>query len=309
MSGRSRPPDRASAAAAAMRGFTWAGGSTTWPGTREGAIAVAQGLYDDGVYLAHLRSLVAVPTESQMPDRLPDLHHYCAKVLPGVMEGMGFDIHLLENPGRGPVMLDPHRRPVAADRAGLWPWRRGARPGRKMDRRARPWAVAGRRPLVRPWHRGQQGPAPHRHRGAARRHRRYAAASASTPRSSSRPAEVGSPGLRADAARPRPAGGGCLHRSRWSTPDHLHARDQARRARRRRLRPGGAAARYAHHSGHWGGVLADRASSSPMRWRASLRRRAASGEGLAARQGARQRLAGDPRHRLRGHPGPARGRR
>lgn len=76
-------------------------------GTREGAIARAQGLYDDGTYLAHLRRLVAVPTESQMPDRLPDLHRYCAEVLPGVMEGMGFETRLLENPnaGRGPVML------------------------------------------------------------------------------------------------------------------------------------------------------------------------------------------------------------
>lgn len=76
-------------------------------GTREGAIARAQGLYDDGSYLVHLRRLVAVPTESQMPDRLPDLRRYCAEVLPGVMDGMGFDIRLLENPnpGRGPVML------------------------------------------------------------------------------------------------------------------------------------------------------------------------------------------------------------
>ena len=76
-------------------------------GTREGAIARAQGLYDDGTYLAHLRRLVAVPTESQMPDRQPDLRRYCAEVLPGVMEGMGFETRLLENPnaGRGPVML------------------------------------------------------------------------------------------------------------------------------------------------------------------------------------------------------------
>ena len=43
-------------------------------GTRESAIAAARTLFDDGSYLARLRSLVAVPTESQMPDRLPDLH-------------------------------------------------------------------------------------------------------------------------------------------------------------------------------------------------------------------------------------------
>ncbi len=76
-------------------------------GIREGAIARAQALYDDGTYLGHLRRLVAVPTESQMPGCLPELHRYCAEVLPGVMDGMGFETRLLENPnaGRGPVML------------------------------------------------------------------------------------------------------------------------------------------------------------------------------------------------------------
>lgn len=76
-------------------------------GTREGAIARAQALFDNGSYLAHLRDLVAVPTESQMPDRLPDLRRYCTDALPAVMAGMGFEIRLLENPsaGRGPAML------------------------------------------------------------------------------------------------------------------------------------------------------------------------------------------------------------
>ncbi len=76
-------------------------------GTREGAIARAYGIFDQGRYLEHLRRLVAVPTESQMPDRLPDLRRYCAEVLPGIVQGMGFNIQVLENPkqGRGPVML------------------------------------------------------------------------------------------------------------------------------------------------------------------------------------------------------------
>jgi acetylornithine deacetylase/succinyl-diaminopimelate desuccinylase-like protein len=76
-------------------------------GTREGAIAAARGLFDDGTYLAHLRSLVAVPTESQMPGCLPALQRYCAETLPAVMQGMGFTIDVLENPnaGRGPAML------------------------------------------------------------------------------------------------------------------------------------------------------------------------------------------------------------
>lgn len=76
-------------------------------GTREGAIARAHARFDSGAYLENLRRLVAVPTESQMPERLPDLVRYCTETLPDVMEGMGFETAVLENPepGRGPVML------------------------------------------------------------------------------------------------------------------------------------------------------------------------------------------------------------
>jgi len=76
-------------------------------GSREGAIARAVACFDDGRYLAALRRLVAVPTESQMPERLPDLHRYCAETLPPLLTDMGFASAVLENPeaGRGPVML------------------------------------------------------------------------------------------------------------------------------------------------------------------------------------------------------------
>ena len=60
-------------------------------GSREGAIARATACYDDGRYLAALRTLVAVPTESQMPQRLPDLYRYCGEVLPPMLAGMGFE--------------------------------------------------------------------------------------------------------------------------------------------------------------------------------------------------------------------------
>ncbi|WP_439577292.1 M20/M25/M40 family metallo-hydrolase [Elioraea sp.] len=77
------------------------------PGTRQRAIERAHESFDSGRYLAHLRRLVAMPTESQMPDRLPDLVRYCAETLPGVLDGMGFETAVLENPeaGRGPAML------------------------------------------------------------------------------------------------------------------------------------------------------------------------------------------------------------
>jgi acetylornithine deacetylase/succinyl-diaminopimelate desuccinylase-like protein len=75
--------------------------------SRTGAIARAQAGFDDGDYLAKLRRLVAVPTESQMPDSLPALTRYCTDTLPALMAGMGFVPAILDNPrpGRGPVFL------------------------------------------------------------------------------------------------------------------------------------------------------------------------------------------------------------
>ena len=76
-------------------------------GSREGAIARAAACFDDGRYLDALRTLVAVPTESQIPGRLPDLRRYCEAVLPPMISGMGFTSRVLENPeaGRGPVLV------------------------------------------------------------------------------------------------------------------------------------------------------------------------------------------------------------
>ncbi len=75
--------------------------------TREGAIAGAQRCFDDGAYLAALRRLVAVPTESQMKDSQPALARYCTETMPALMHGMGFSITVLDNPrpGRGPVFV------------------------------------------------------------------------------------------------------------------------------------------------------------------------------------------------------------
>jgi acetylornithine deacetylase/succinyl-diaminopimelate desuccinylase-like protein len=76
-------------------------------GSREGAIARAGRCHDEGAFLAALRRLVAVPTESQMPDSLPALTRYCAETLPALMDGMGFGHQVLDNPnpGRGPVFV------------------------------------------------------------------------------------------------------------------------------------------------------------------------------------------------------------
>ena len=44
--------------------------------TREKVIECALADYDDGHYMAELRRRVAIPTESQNPERLPDLYRY-----------------------------------------------------------------------------------------------------------------------------------------------------------------------------------------------------------------------------------------
>ncbi|MFC7738229.1 M20/M25/M40 family metallo-hydrolase [Roseomonas sp. GCM10028921] len=75
--------------------------------SRNGAIARATAYFDEGRYLASLRRLVAVPTESQMPDSAEALRRYCSETLAAEFDGMGFDIAVLENPrpNRGPALL------------------------------------------------------------------------------------------------------------------------------------------------------------------------------------------------------------
>jgi acetylornithine deacetylase/succinyl-diaminopimelate desuccinylase-like protein len=70
-------------------------------------MARAQHSFDDGSYLAALRRMVAVPTESQIAGSLPALTRYCTETLPEIMAGMGFETRMLDNPsaGRGPVFV------------------------------------------------------------------------------------------------------------------------------------------------------------------------------------------------------------
>jgi len=77
------------------------------PGTRSGAVARAHAIFDDGTYLQRLRDLVAVPTESQIAERLPDLRRYCEATIPPLLTDMGFAIQVLDNPDPrgGPVLL------------------------------------------------------------------------------------------------------------------------------------------------------------------------------------------------------------
>jgi acetylornithine deacetylase/succinyl-diaminopimelate desuccinylase-like protein len=231
-------------------------------GTREGAIATAWRMFDDGTYLTHLRRLVAVPTESQMPERLPDLRRYCAETLPSVMEGMGFTTEVLENPnaGRGPAMLatrieDPSRPTVLVyghgdvvrGLAGHW--------SKGRD----PWEVteAGERWYGRGTvdNKGQHLIAIEALRAVLAERGRLGFNAKVFVETGE---EVGSPGLRAMLQRYREKVAADVFigldgpRQTTFMPElKLGARGGVAFDLLVRLRDG------AHHSGHWGGVLAD----------------------------------------------------
>ena len=75
--------------------------------TRDGAIARARAYFDDGSYLDRLRALVAVPTESHPPEHKADLERYCHAVLGPMAARLGFAVDVLDNPQpiHGPVLL------------------------------------------------------------------------------------------------------------------------------------------------------------------------------------------------------------
>lgn len=86
---------------------------------RQQAIDAAHAIHDSGDYLRRLAALVAVPTESQMPGRAPDLARYGTDVLGPMVAELGFTVQVLPNPlpERGPVLVatrleDPARPTV-----------------------------------------------------------------------------------------------------------------------------------------------------------------------------------------------------
>lgn len=75
--------------------------------SRETAIENALACFDDGEYLEILGRRVAVPTESQNPDRLPDLRRYLDEEIVPAFEAMDHRCTIYDNPiaGGGPVLL------------------------------------------------------------------------------------------------------------------------------------------------------------------------------------------------------------
>jgi acetylornithine deacetylase/succinyl-diaminopimelate desuccinylase-like protein len=76
-------------------------------GSRDGAITRARRFFDDGVFVDTLARLVAIPTESQLPERATDLYRYCEEGVGPLLRKMGFDVRIFDNPrkGRGPILL------------------------------------------------------------------------------------------------------------------------------------------------------------------------------------------------------------
>src|SRR5713101_2132626 len=129
--------------------------------TRAAAIAAAERYFDEGGFVADLARRVAIPTESQVEERLPVLRGYLADEIAPSLARLGFASEIVDNPVRG------GRRD---DRLRLWPWRRHSRARTAMARRAVALApAAGGRPALRPRHRRQQGPAHDQPRRARQR--------------------------------------------------------------------------------------------------------------------------------------------
>jgi acetylornithine deacetylase/succinyl-diaminopimelate desuccinylase-like protein len=75
---------------------------------RSHAIARALAYFDDdGGYFRDLATRVAVPTESQRPERLPELYRYLREVIEPFFKGHGYNCRIYDNPleGCGPVLL------------------------------------------------------------------------------------------------------------------------------------------------------------------------------------------------------------
>ena len=74
---------------------------------RAGAIARARNYVEGGTFEADLARRVAIPTESQVPEGLPHLQRYLDEEMIPLLEGLGFACRVFENPiaGCGPVLL------------------------------------------------------------------------------------------------------------------------------------------------------------------------------------------------------------
>lgn len=75
--------------------------------TRADAIATATALWDDGSFLADLARRVAIPSESQEPERKPDLARYLTEEIAPACAALGLEPAIFENtdPTGGPFLV------------------------------------------------------------------------------------------------------------------------------------------------------------------------------------------------------------
>ena len=78
--------------------------------SRSDAITFAHRGYDgdsDEGYYKRLAKLVAVPSESQNPERIPELYQYLKDHMVPAFERLGYGCHIYDNPyeGCGPILL------------------------------------------------------------------------------------------------------------------------------------------------------------------------------------------------------------
>jgi acetylornithine deacetylase/succinyl-diaminopimelate desuccinylase-like protein len=82
--------------------------------TRAAAIAAAEAYFDEGGFTADLARRVAIPTESQVEERLPVLRAYLADEIAPALARLGFAGEIVENPVRGGPVLIAERRETGA---------------------------------------------------------------------------------------------------------------------------------------------------------------------------------------------------
>ncbi|HSP23859.1 MAG TPA: M20/M25/M40 family metallo-hydrolase, partial [Saliniramus sp.] len=73
--------------------------------SRQDAVARAEARFDSGRFKADLARLVAIPTESQNPDRAADLSRYVEEEMRPMLEARGFECKILrEEKAKGPFL-------------------------------------------------------------------------------------------------------------------------------------------------------------------------------------------------------------
>lgn len=76
-------------------------------GSRTGALDRARGSFDEGEFAKRLAELVAVPTESFPPTRKADLERYCTDLISPFLASLGFENRVYPNPDpiHGPILI------------------------------------------------------------------------------------------------------------------------------------------------------------------------------------------------------------